>query len=48
MTKKENYISDQEEFWAGEFGTDYIVRNKGNKILASNLIFFFKGSIASR
>lgn len=42
MTKKENYISDQEEFWAGEFGTDYIVRNKGNKILASNLIFFSK------
>lgn len=42
MTEKENYISDQEKFWAGEFGTDYIIRNKGNKILASNLNFFSK------
>ena len=42
MKKKEKNISDLEEFWAGEFGTDYIVWNKGDKILASNLNFFSK------
>jgi spore coat polysaccharide biosynthesis protein SpsF len=32
--------TDQEAFWAGEFGTDYIGRNQGDALLASNLIFF--------
>lgn len=30
----------QEEFWAGEFGTSYIERNRGPQLLASNLQFF--------
>ncbi|TGM60702.1 pseudaminic acid biosynthesis-associated methylase [Leptospira vanthielii] len=32
----------QEEFWAGEFGKDYIERNRGEQLLASNLGFFSK------
>ncbi len=35
-----NYITIQENFWAGEFGTDYIERNQGDQLLASNLAFF--------
>ena len=42
MTIKKAYTTDQENFWAGEFGTDYIGRNEGDKILASNLNFFLK------
>ncbi|MDZ4795438.1 MAG: pseudaminic acid biosynthesis-associated methylase [Bacteroidota bacterium] len=34
------YETDQEGFWAGEFGDDYIARNKGSELLASNLAFF--------
>jgi len=30
----------QEEFWAGEFGDDYIARNKSDALLASNLALF--------
>jgi spore coat polysaccharide biosynthesis protein SpsF len=37
-----NYATTQEAFWAGEFGTDYIERNKGDQLLASNLAFFGK------
>jgi len=36
------FKTEQEEFWAGDFGTDYIDRNKGDKLLASNLNFFSK------
>lgn len=32
----------QEEFWAGEFGDQYVDRNKGHKLLASNTTFFTK------
>jgi pseudaminic acid biosynthesis-associated methylase len=32
----------QEEFWAGEFGTEYISRNRSDRLLASNLEFFSK------
>ena len=42
MGPKVKYNTDQEEFWAGEFGTNYINRNKGSKLLASNLDFFSK------
>jgi hypothetical protein len=35
-----SYKSEQEEFWAGEFGTQYIYRNKSKSLLASNLNFF--------
>lgn len=37
-----NFSTDQEKFWAGEFGSDYIVRNKGDQLLAANLNFFVK------
>jgi pseudaminic acid biosynthesis-associated methylase len=30
----------QEEFWAGEFGTAYIDRNKSDELFAANLSFF--------
>jgi spore coat polysaccharide biosynthesis protein SpsF len=34
------FTTEQEAFWAGEFGTGYIERNKGDQLLASNLDFF--------
>lgn len=37
-----DYSTEQEKFWAGEFGTDYISRNQGDALLASNLDFFAK------
>jgi pseudaminic acid biosynthesis-associated methylase len=37
-----HYTTEQEEFWAGEFGVEYIKRNDSEQILASNLIFFSK------
>ena len=36
------FKTSQEEFWAGEFGVEYIDRNKGELLLASNLNFFNK------
>ena len=39
MTDK-TFETEQEKFWAGEFGTEYIDRNKGDALLASNLNFF--------
>jgi spore coat polysaccharide biosynthesis protein SpsF len=36
------YKTEQEEFWAGKFGTDYISRNESEEYLASNLNFFSK------
>jgi pseudaminic acid biosynthesis-associated methylase len=35
-----NYKTEQEAFWAGDFGNDYIERNKSQRLLASNLNFF--------
>ena len=40
--KKMNFKTDQEIFWAGEFGNEYITRNRSKEILASNLNFFSK------
>lgn len=37
-----DYSTEQEQFWAGKFGTDYISRNQGDALLASNLDFFSK------
>jgi pseudaminic acid biosynthesis-associated methylase len=34
------FKTDQESFWAGAFGTEYIRRNQGAELLASNLAFF--------
>lgn len=39
---EKTYKTPQEEFWAGEFGAEYINRNKGKHLLASNLNFFNK------
>jgi pseudaminic acid biosynthesis-associated methylase len=36
------FKTDQEAFWAGDFGTKYIRRNQGDILLASNLAFFAK------
>ena len=37
-----DYKTPQEEFWAGEFGVNYIGRNESAEYLASNLSFFSK------
>lgn len=42
------YKTEQESFWAGEFGNDYIQRNKGSELLASNITFFSKALAAAR
>ena len=42
MILDNNYKTEQEEFWAGEFGTNYIGRNNSAQLLASNLNFFSK------
>jgi pseudaminic acid biosynthesis-associated methylase len=34
------YRTEQETFWAGNFGSEYIQRNQGDMLLASNLFFF--------
>jgi len=36
------FKTEQEAFWAGNFGTEYIKRNQGDDLLASNLNFFIK------
>ena len=40
MIKKFN--NSQEEFWANEFGDNYIDRNSNKELLASNIVFFSK------
>lgn len=42
------FKTEQEAFWAGEFGTEYIQRNQGDALLASNLDFFAKALRAAR
>ena len=42
------YRTEQEDFWAGSFGTEYIERNQGDALLASNLQFFAKALRAAR
>ncbi len=36
------FKTEQENFWASQFGDDYIDRNQGPSLLASNLGFFVK------
>lgn len=36
------FKTEQETFWAGDFGTEYIKRNQGDALLASNLNHFSK------
>jgi pseudaminic acid biosynthesis-associated methylase len=37
-----NFKTDQEKFWASNFGDEYIDRNKSEQLMASNLNFFSK------
>ena len=37
-----DFKTEQEKFWAEDFGNSYIERNKGEECLASDLIFFSK------
>lgn len=39
MSKK-NFSTEQEKFWAGQFGEDYLQRNTKEELLAKNLWFF--------
>ncbi len=39
---KKAFSTEQEQFWAGEFGNEYIGRNISQELLASNLNFFTK------
>jgi spore coat polysaccharide biosynthesis protein SpsF len=38
----QSYKTEQEAFWAGQFGNDYIARNQSEQLLAGNLAFFSK------
>jgi pseudaminic acid biosynthesis-associated methylase len=42
MSRDSGYATPQEQFWAGEFGSEYIGRNRSDALLASNLAFFSK------
>jgi len=48
MSKQNQFKTEQEAFWAGEFGTEYISRNQGDALLASNLDFFAKALRGAR
>jgi hypothetical protein len=43
-----SFFIDQEEFWAGELGKEYITRNRGSALVASNLDFFAKALWSAR
>ena len=42
MSSDTAYKTEQEAFWAGAFGSQYISRNQSEQLLASNLHFFSK------
>jgi pseudaminic acid biosynthesis-associated methylase len=39
---KATFATEQEEFWHGRFGSEYIARNNGEDIVASNVVLFKK------
>ena len=43
-----SFRTAQESFWAGSFGSEYIGRNQGDALLASNLDFFSKALRCAR
>lgn len=43
-----DYSTEQEQFWAGQFGTDYISRNQSDALLSSNLHLFSKALQCAR
>lgn len=42
------FKTEQENFWAGAFGTDYMERNQGDALIASNLNLFTKALRCTR
>lgn len=42
------FRTEQEAFWAGSFGSEYIGRNQGDALLAANLDFFSKALRCAR
>ncbi len=42
------FKTEQEQFWAGDFGKQYIGRNQGDELLAANLAFFAKAMQQAR
>jgi len=42
------YKTEQEDFWAGNFGTEYSGRNAGSELLAANLALFTKALAQSQ
>jgi pseudaminic acid biosynthesis-associated methylase len=38
----QNYTTEQENFWAGSFGDQYIDRNRNNYLIANNITLFSK------
>lgn len=40
MADAKGFATEQEAFWAGQFGSDYAARNQGAGLLAANLKFF--------
>jgi spore coat polysaccharide biosynthesis protein SpsF len=46
MSKR--YATEQEEFWAGEFGNAYVQRNQGDLLVASNIDHFSKALRAAQ
>ena len=48
QSKPMTFKTEQESFWAGEFGTAYIDRNQGDALLAANLDFFSKALRGAR
>ncbi len=37
---KSEFKTEQEQFWAGEFGNEYLVRNRGNALVSGDLRLF--------
>lgn len=48
MTEPLQFTTEQETFWAGDFGTQYIARNQGDALLAANLDFFARALRSAR
>jgi pseudaminic acid biosynthesis-associated methylase len=42
------FKTEQEAFWAGDFGNSYIERNQGDALMASNIDFFSKSLKCAR
>ena len=34
------FFTEQENFWAGQFGNDYVERAQGREIINSNIVLF--------